>query len=260
MSSCLNIMTKFLALYPNLIRNLVYLIPSEEIASGAMIYSYRKSFNGFTANLLPEEADGLRGRDGIISVFPSRKRKLLTTRSWDFVRMPPGVKRKVAVESNIIIGVLDSGIYVDAPSFRDTGFGPIPSKWKGKCSKSANFTGRNRLFLLIGARYFNLEHLSLVDSSPVDDDGHGTHTASTAAGAIVKDANLYGVGASTARGGVPSARIAIYKVCWTEMCSDVDRLAGFDAAIADGVDIISISTGGPSGDYFKDTIAIESFC
>lgn len=112
---------------------------------------------------------------------------------------------------------------------------------------------------MIGATYFNLENISPVDSSPVDDDGHGTHTASTAAGAVVKGASLYGVGTGTARGGVPSARIAMYKVCWGEMCTDVDLLAGFDAAIADGVDIISVSIGGPSGDYFEDTIAIGSF-
>ena len=39
----------------------------------------------------------------------------------------------------------------------------------------------------------------------------------------------------------------------------MDLLAGFDAAIHDGVDIISISIGGLTGIYTKDTISIASF-
>lgn len=68
-----------------------------------------------------------------------------------------------------------------------------------------------------------------------------------------------GLANGTARGGVPSARIAVYKVCWSDGCSDADILAAFDEAIADGVDIISISVGGVATDYFADSIAIGSF-
>ncbi|KAK6160075.1 hypothetical protein DH2020_003456 [Rehmannia glutinosa] len=71
---------------------------------------------------------------------------------------------------------------------------------------------------------------------------HGTHTASTAAGNYVKDASFYGIAQGTARGGVPSARIAAYKVCHSG-CKEADILAAFDDAIADGVDIITISLG-----------------
>ncbi|OMO68280.1 hypothetical protein COLO4_29782 [Corchorus olitorius] len=96
------------------------------------------------------------------------------------------------------------------------------------------------------------------EPTPVDTDGHGTHTASTAAGNAVKG-SLYGIGRGTARGGVPSARIAMYKVCWGGGCSDLDILAAFDDAIPDGVDIISISIGGPSRQFFHDPIAIGAF-
>ena len=73
-------------------------------------------------------------------------------------------------------------------------------------------------------------------------------------------ASLEGFGLGTARGGVPSARIAMYKVCWLNGCSDADILAAFDDAIADGVDIISISIGGRyPKNYFTDPIAIGAF-
>lgn len=75
----------------------------------------------------------------------------------------------------------------------------------------------------------------------------------------MKKASLYGVGEGTARGGVALSRIAIYKVCWQNGCFDADILAAFDEAIADGVDLISVSLGGPSNEYFVDPIAIGSF-
>ncbi|WVY91663.1 hypothetical protein V8G54_037177 [Vigna mungo] len=98
--------------------------------------------------------------------------------------------------------------------------------------------------------------------SPTDTSGHGSHCASTAAGNHVSNANLLGLGLGTARGGVPSARIAVYKVCWTNGCETADILAGFDAAIMDGVDIISVSLGPRTVvrmEYFEDPIAIGAF-
>lgn len=72
--------------------------------------------------------------------------------------------------------------------------------------------------------------------------------------------SLMGLATGTARGAVPSARIAVYKVCWADGCYDSDILAAFDDAIADGVDILSVSLGGSnSNDYFEDSISIGSF-
>ncbi|KAJ7960165.1 Cucumisin [Quillaja saponaria] len=130
-------------------------------------------------------------------------------------------------------------------------------KWKGSCH---NMTCNNKL---IGAKYFRRGGLFEKDDiiSPRDTTGHGTHTAATAAGGLVSSANLFGLGTGTARGGVPSARIAVYKICWSDgTCKDADILEAFDEAIADGVDIISFSVGFKTPlDYFKDSIAIGSF-
>lgn len=91
-------------------------------------------------------------------------------------------------------------------------------------------------------------------------DGHGSHTSSILAGNLVRNASLFGLAKGTARGAVPSARVAIYKVCWVSSgCSDMDILAAYDAAIHDGVDVISVSIGGGPADYASDSIAVGAF-
>lgn len=119
---------------------------------------------------------------------------------------------------------------------------------------------------LIGARYFNLGYLSSTTShkphsgsSARDLQGHGTHTLSTAAGNRVPGASIFGHAAGTAAGGSPAARAAMYKVCWDGGCDGADIIAGFDAAIHDGVDVISVSLGGNTNDYLEDPIALGSF-
>ncbi|KAL0446954.1 UNVERIFIED_CONTAM: Subtilisin-like protease SBT4.4 [Sesamum latifolium] len=95
---------------------------------------------------------------------------------------------------------------------------------------------------IIGARWY-----TPLDASVKDGSGHGTICASIAAGNHVNNASFYGIAQGTARGGVPAARIAAYKVCGGIGCQSVDILSAFNDAIADGVDIISLSLGGGKG-------------
>eukprot|EP00258_Populus_trichocarpa_P009604 XP_002316253.3 cucumisin [Populus trichocarpa] len=159
----------------------------------------------------------------VVSVFPNRKKKLHTTRSWDFMGFSQEVQR-TNVENNIIVGMLDTGIWPESESFNDAGFGPPPSKWKGSCQVSSNFSCNNKI---IGAKYYRSDGMFNQSDvkSPRDSEGHGTHTASIAAGGSVSMASLYGLALGTARGGVPSARIAVYKECWSDGCWDADILA-----------------------------------
>ncbi|XP_050126190.1 subtilisin-like protease SBT4.6 [Malus sylvestris] len=219
-------------------------------ASNLLVRSYKRSFNGFAAKLTDRERERLAKMKEVVSVFPSTSYKLQTTRSWEFLGFNEKLKRNPTVESNVIVGVIDTGIWPESESFSDEGFGPAPRKWEGVCEGGKNFTCNNKI---IGARFY-------VGSSARDDVGHGTHTASTAAGNPVRGVSFYGLAHGTATGGVPSARIATYKVCGSKVCATDKILAAFDDAIADGVDIITISIGSTSAAPFdRDAIAIGAF-
>ncbi|GMJ00872.1 hypothetical protein like AT3G46850 [Hibiscus trionum] len=215
-----------------------------------LIRSYTRSFNGFAAKLTEEEAKKLASFKGVVSVFPNQVYHLQTTRSWDFMGFNQTAKRNATAESNVIIGVIDSGIWPESDSFSDEGFGPPPKKWKGSCNGGQNFTCNNKL---IGARVYTTD-------SARDTLGHGSHTASTAAGNHIQNASFYGLAEGTARGGVPSARIAAYKVCDDKVCTSENVLAAFDDAIADGVDLLTASLGATvATELYYESVAIGSF-
>nr|GEW49095.1 subtilisin-like protease SBT4.3 [Tanacetum cinerariifolium] len=156
---------------------------------------------------------------------------------------PRRIDRRRAVESDVIMGIFDTGIWPESESFHDKGFGPVPKKWKGECAGGLNFTCNKKV---IGARFYSVSGKSF---SARDKQGHGTHVASIAAGNEVKHASYFDLAQGTARGGVPSARIAAYKVCedsYTqhEPTSDVVALGALHA-IKRG--ILTVSCAGNSG-------------
>ncbi|XP_057775700.1 cucumisin-like [Salvia miltiorrhiza] len=228
---------------------------SASSAKESLVYSYGRSFNGFAAKLSNEEAKRIAEMEGVVSVNKNQVYKLHTTRSWDFLNLTTD-KLGAPPQSDVVIALLDTGVWPEHPSFNDSGFGSPPAKWKGACT-GQNFTCNNKI---IGARFYNSDGYSGgEDQSARDTEGHGTHTASTASGVEV-EASYFGVAEGVARGGVPKSRVAVYKVCWSFGCNSADILKAFDDAIVDGVDVISVSLGSDwPADYVDDTIAIGSF-
>ncbi|KAF3446811.1 hypothetical protein FNV43_RR11991 [Rhamnella rubrinervis] len=237
----------------------------------AVVRTYKHGFSGFAARLSEEEAHSIAKNPGVVSVFPDPLLNLHTTRSWDFLKYQTALKVDSNSDSNsssqasdTIIGILDTGIWPESESFNDKGFDPIPSRWKGKCMEASDFSSSNCNRKLIGARFYNDddERGRVKVQSARDEIGHGTHVASTAAGSSVEGVSYYGLAEGTAKGGSPASRIAMYRVCSLEGCRGSAILAAFDDAVADGVDVLSLSLGSPASfqpELSSDPIAIGSF-
>ncbi|KAG2263147.1 hypothetical protein Bca52824_070226 [Brassica carinata] len=196
--------------------------PRKEDAERSMLYSYTYGFSGFSAKLNSTQAASLAKMNQVITVFKSKSLKLHTTRSWDFLGLTvdgPGHNPppQLAYGSDVVVGIFDTGIWPESESFREPPDAkPIPSSWNGECVGGGDVHCNRKL---IGARFYLRgfeETYGELDRreyrSPRDGLGHGTHTASTAVGSLVSDVS--GFAAGTARGGAPSARLAVYKTCW----------------------------------------------
>src|SRR5688500_15645464 len=236
-------------------------------AGGKKVYDYGYVFNGFAAELTAAQADKIKSIPGVLSVEKNEFRSLDTSDTPNFLGLTGAggfYETTGAKGENVIIGIVDGGVWPESLSFSDrTGANGNASKdgklsyqqipgWHGKCVPGERFTATHCNQKLIGARYYNagfggnaginaeLPHEFL---SPRDFGGHGTHTASTAGGnagvPTTQDAKPFGA----TNGIAPRARIAAYKVCWQfpagGSCATVDSVAAIDQAVADGVDVIN---------------------
>ncbi|KAI0501170.1 hypothetical protein KFK09_016113 [Dendrobium nobile] len=239
-------------------------LPNATLASGEprMVYTYREVITGFAARLSSDEAEAMESLDGFIAAYPEKEYYASTTYTPTFLTLKGNPSNTLWQDSSKgagqIIGVIDTGIDNNHPSFNDKGMPPPPSKWNGKCYWGNKRTCNNKL---IGAAAFR--H-SVVNPNPYDNDGHGTHVASTAAGNFVDKANVIGQAQGTASGMAPRAHLAIYKALFVgpnghSAGTDADILAAIEQAIRDNVDILQMSLGLSNVELFKNPVAIGSF-
>ncbi|KAJ0232847.1 Subtilisin-like protease [Hirschfeldia incana] len=259
------------------------LLGSKEDALDSMVYSYRHGFSGFAARLTKSQAKRISDLPEVVHVMPDSYYELATTRTWDYLGLatanPTNLLNDTNMGDQVIIGVVDTGVWPESESFNDNGVGPIPSHWKGGCKPGEKFKLTNCNKKLIGAKYYINGFLAESDgfnftespdyNSARDFAGHGTHVASTAGGSYIPNVSYKGLARGTLRGGAPRARIAMYKACWylEELggvtCSSSDILKAIDDAIHDGVDVLSLSLGSRiplnSETDLRDAIATGSF-
>jgi subtilisin family serine protease len=253
------------------------------VGASKKLYSYGYVFNGFAAELTAKQAQDLAAQPGVLAVSKDEARALDTSSTPGFIGLSGDNgfwNRTGAKGEGVIVGIVDGGIWPEHPSFSDrTGvngnatqdgkldYHQIPG-WHGRCIPGAAFNASHCNHKLIGARHYNAgfggdegiaAQLPWEFNSARDYGGHGTHTASTAAG----NANVMPDGAAAAFGAIsgiaPRARIAAYKVCWQTptggSCFTSDSVAAIDQAVADGVDVINYSISG-SRTNFRDAVEI----
>eukprot|EP00250_Pteridium_aquilinum_P020012 c24666_g1_i1 orf=291-2867(+) len=223
------------------------------------LYSYHYLLNGFAAWLTSEEAEILRhASPEIISVEKDGRLQKFTTYTPKYMGLPCGAwADNGGVEyagEGIVIGLVDTGVNPFHPSFSDSwGSHPYsyPAHFTGSCEVTKDFPAGSCNRKLVGARHFAMAlmasghfNTSEDSASPLDGDGHGTHTASTAAGNSGVPVVIDGMDFGLASGMAPRAHIAIYKSMFRNVGGYFsDTVAAMDQAVQDGVDILSLSIG-----------------
>ena len=237
------------------------------------IHDYAMALNGFAVQLTESQASQLALQKGVTSVRKDEMRYKTTDSSPTFLGLTDagGAYAKGYTGEDVVVGVIDSGIWPEHPSFADDGsYGPSPvgplddsrpSCEFGNTSHNpadAPFECNNKL---LGARQMLDTYRLFIGADPDefdsarDDDGHGTHTASTAAGNAGVEASMYGIPRGEVSGIAPRARVIAYKGLGNLGGFTSDLAASIDQAVADGVDVINYSVGGGASGPGADEIS-----
>ncbi|MGB4595258.1 MAG: Ig-like domain-containing protein [Anaerolineaceae bacterium] len=224
-----------------------------------VLFQYQYATNGFSMMLTAAEAELLAAQTGA-KVLRAPIETPDTDEGPTWIGAPAiwdgetasGVATK---GEGILVGIIDTGINFDHPSFSATPADEFVYDWTGDylgvCAPTgdpAYATACNDK--LIGAFTYVADD-PVETSSPEDSEGHGSHTASTVAGNVVE---VVDQGVTTTISGVaPHAQIIAFDVCVPEepngACFSDATVMAVDDAIASGVDVINYSISGGANPY-----------
>ena len=229
---------------------------------------YDLVLNGVAVQVPTADVAAIAALPGVAAVLPDELLALQTDSSPAFIGAPTawaGLGGQESAGQGIIVGVLDSGVWPEHPSFSDPdpsgkAYAPPPAAPDGSracqfgtgSQPGAAFACNNKL---IGATRVMSTYDAVVGITPAefssarDDDGHGTHTATTAAGNPGVAASVFGVSRGTVSGIAPRAYIEAFKVCGEQGCFSSDSVGAVQAAIGDGVNVINFSISGGSNPF-----------
>jgi len=246
------------------------------------VSDYVYALNGFAAHVTYDEAVQLAQHKDVAFVLPDELYQPTTDSSPSFLGLdgPGGAWTTGITGKGVVVGVIDTGIWPEHPSFADEGLpappiaplqdltvggptGPyeIPACDFGNTAHNpddAAFTCNDKLF---GARQVLPSYRQLIGAedfefdSARDDDGHGTHTASTAAGNDGVSASIFGNDLGNISGIAPDAHVIAYKGLGSLGGFGSDLALAIDIAVFDGVDVINYSIGGGATTITPDEIA-----
>lgn len=224
--------------------------------------------NGFAVSLTETEAARLRSVKGVAAVEPDVLRQKQTDVTPAFLGLTGrgGAWASGLTGKGVVVGVIDTGIWPEHPSFVDNGklsrpprVAPdVPCEFGDTAHNPLDkpFTCQNKL---LGARDMRITYKLLqgpeVYNSARDYDGHGTHTASTAAGDRNVSASIFGINRGKVSGIAPDAGIIAYSALGELGGYGSDLGAAIDQAVADGVDVINYSVGSTSPTLGLDGLA-----
>lgn len=184
-----------------------------------LLGEYYIVFNGAGLGISSKEARALGKLSYVTGVYPIRRYKKVLHVSIPLIRANSAWQSNYT-GNGVKIGIIDTGIDYTHPDLGG-GFG-------GGYKVAGGYDFVN------------------IDGDPMDDDGHGTHCAATAAGkGDGNNNNVYEPGRGEVWGVAPDAVLYAYKVLDSSGSGwGTDIIAGIELAVTDGIDVISMSLGG----------------
>jgi hypothetical protein len=238
------------------------------VPEAGALHRYDVVLGGYAVRVPVAKLDRLARVANVQAVLPDELQQIETYRSPEFIGAATTWEQlggQASAGEGVVVGILDSGIWPEHPSFSDPDplgnpYPAPPADWTGTACEfgatggpaDAPFECNNKL---IGADRFMATYETFAGledyeyRSARDDDGHGTHTASTAAGNAGAPAEVGVLDFGTFSGVAPRAHIAAYKVCGEVGCYSTDSAAAIQQAIVDGVDVLNFSISGGSNPY-----------
>ncbi|PVH35666.1 hypothetical protein PAHAL_7G238700 [Panicum hallii] len=226
------------------------------IGSYKKLYSYTHLINGFALHAESEKTVRILSRaKGVRLIQEDIKMAKMTTHTPNFIGAS-GVWPLLGGAENsgdgVVIGMIDTGIDPKNPSFVSSNMSSQakspPASFKGMCRSGNRFPPDSCNGKIVGARWFARAaqatgefNATIHYASPYDSDGHGSHTASIAAGNFHTPVISRGYSFGYASGIAPGARLSIYKAAYPFGGYMSDVIAAVDQAVEDGVDVISLS-------------------
>jgi minor extracellular serine protease Vpr len=233
--------------------NLARVAPSAQVD-----HRYQVAFNGLSLAVEPAEVSRIAKMAGVRRIYPDQLRTIEMDASNELINSP-ALWAQLGGQQNagagIIVAVIDTGIRPENPMFSGEGFSMPPGYPKGYCASNPGDPDFQCNAKVIAARYYTPTFSVHPDEvlSPLDIDGHGSHTAGSAAGNPVEVNEPSIAPAGTQISGVaPAAHIMVYKGFYLTPTgggsgSDSMLLAALNDALADGANVINNSWGGGVG-------------
>lgn len=230
------------------------------------VYSYTTAVNGFAAQLTAAQVKQLEALPEVLSVERSERQQLAgrpqpgRDRQTAEVGTPgiwSGVGGPAKAGRGVVVGVIDSGIWPENPSFAGIPSGPagLARRYPGftvSCVSAEQWAETDCSDKVVSARYFvagfGTDNIAAAEYlSPRDGSGHGSHTAAIAAGNAGVSVQINDQHFGKIFGMAPGAGLAIYKACWVapdpdeDGCTTADTVMAIDQAVSDGVDVLNYS-------------------
>lgn len=237
---------------------------------------YQEALNGFSLKLTQDEAKAIAALPEVAFVQRSDILKIQSDRGPSFIGADKVWQGQTATGvpfqgEGMLVGILDTGINSDHPAFAPVGAdgyevqNPLGAgNYLGDCNKGT-VTCNNKLIGVWSWPVITDDFAGIRPPSGEDYNGHGSHTAGTAAGNVQFNVPLQGSslgdgdGINTGflfprvSGVAPHANIIAYQVCIPDGgCPTEAVVKAVDQAIADGVDVINFSIGGAEDYPWED--------